>query len=143
MDKNITSNPRTRMNKLSIKKFIPGIAWFFIVLCLMCLPGDDIPTVDWLNRISFDKMVHIGVFALLAILLCWPFYKSGFTSPERIRYFIKISLAVSIWGLTMEFIQKYFIPGRSFDLLDWAADSMGAIVAYWFCSKMFMKTAKP
>ena len=130
------------MKKLSFKKFIPGIAWFFIVLIIMCTPGDEIPTVDWLNRISFDKVVHIGVFTLLAILFCWPFNRSDFNTKERLHYFIKVCIAVSIWGLTIEFIQKYFIPGRSFDLLDWAADSLGALIAYWLCRKFFLRESR-
>ena len=117
---------------------MPGIAWFFVVLFIMCLPGEEIPTVDWLNRISFDKLVHIAVFGLLAVLFCWPFNKSGLSRRERLQYFIKISMAVSIWGLAIEFIQKFFIPGRSFDLLDWAADSIGALLAYWFCRRAFV-----
>jgi VanZ family protein len=33
-------------------------------------------------------------------------------------------------GLTTEFIQKYLVPGRNFDLLDWAADSLGAFTTF-------------
>ncbi len=125
--------------KISLKKFIPGIAWFFIVLYIMCLPGSDIPSANWLSSIYFDKWVHVGVFALLVLLLCWPFYKSDFNKRERLQYFIKIAIAASIWGLTIEFIQKYFVAGREFDLLDWAADSLGALIAFWFCRKKLIK----
>jgi VanZ family protein len=122
---------------MSFKKFIPGIAWFFFVLVLMCLPGKDIPNIE---VVYFDKLVHTGVFGLLAILFCWPFYNSTFNNKERLQYFIKIAFAVSLWGLTTEFIQKYFISGRAFDLRDWAADSIGALIAYLFCKKVFTKT---
>lgn len=124
--------------KISFKKFIPGIAWFFVVLFLTCLPGKDIPQINWLENINFDKVVHIGVFGLLTVLFCWPFYNSSFNKTERLQYFIKIAIATSVWGLTIEFIQKYFIPGRNYDLLDWAADSFGALIAYWFCRKRFI-----
>ncbi len=126
--------------KISFKKFIPGIAWFFIVLVLMCLPGKEIPKIDWLMGINFDKVVHIGVFGLLTGLFCWPFYKSNISKKERLQYFIRIAIATSIWGITTEFIQRFFIPGRSFDLLDWVADSIGALIAFWFCSKKFIKS---
>jgi VanZ family protein len=125
--------------KISFKKFIPGIAWFFIVLIIMCLPGTDIPEIEWLSGINFDKLVHIGTFGLLVILFCWPFYNSTFNNKERLQYFIKIAFAVSVWGLTTEFIQKYFISGRAFDLMDWAADSFGALIAYLFCKKVLLK----
>ncbi|MDQ6755566.1 MAG: VanZ family protein [Bacteroidota bacterium] len=130
------------MQKISFKKFLPGIAWFFIVLYLTCLPGNDLPKIGWLTKIIFfDKWVHIGLFGMLMFLFCFPFYRSSFTAKERLYYFIKIAIAVSVWGLTIEFIQKYFVPGRSFDLLDWFADSLGAAIAYWFCSKKFRNDA--
>lgn len=131
------------MKKLSFKKFIPGIAWFFLVLYVMCLPGKDIPQINWLANINFDKLVHIGTFGLLCILFCWPFYYSSFSNKKRIQYFIKIAIATSIWGLTIEFIQKYLVTGRDFDLIDWAADSIGALIAFWFCKRKFIKPNAP
>ena len=125
--------------KLSFKKFIPGIAWFFVVLVLICLPGKDIPKIGWLTSINFDKAVHVGVFGLLTVLFCWPLYKSDVKTNDRINYFIKIAIATSLWGLATEFIQKFWIPSRSFDLFDWAADSLGALLAWWFCRKKFSK----
>ena len=129
------------MQKISIKKFLPGIAWFFILLVLVCLPGRDIPKAGWLDILYFDKWVHTGLFCGLTVLFCWPFYTSGFSTKARINYFIKIAIATSIWGLTTEFIQKFYIVGRNFDLLDWAADSLGALIALWFCSRKFIKSS--
>ena len=129
------------MQKISIRKFLPGIAWFFVVLVLTTLPGSDIPKAKWLEKIYFDKWVHIGMFGGLTFLFCWPFYKSGFTSGQRLYYFLKIAMAVSIWGLAIEFIQRFYIVGRSFDILDWAADSFGALIALLFCKKWFIKTS--
>ena len=129
------------MKKLSFIKFIPGIAWFFIVLYLMCLPGDEIPSESWMTKIYFDKWAHAGVFGLMVLLFCWPFYKSDFNRKQRLQYFLKITIAACIWGLAVEFIQNFFISGREYDLLDWAADSVGAIIALWFCSKILSTDA--
>ncbi len=121
------------MKKIPFRKFLPGIAWFFIVLVLTCLPGNDIPKIGWLENLNFDKWVHAGMFGGLTFLFSFPFFKSGFSNIERLHYFIRIAIAASIWGLTIEFIQKYFVINRDFDLLDWAADSAGALIALWFC----------
>ncbi len=129
------------MQKIPIRKFLPGVAWFFIVLILTCLPGSDIPKVGWLDKIYFDKWVHIGMFGGLTFLFCWPFNKSHYSAQERFNYFIKIAMAASIWGLTIEFMQRYFITSRSFDLLDWAADSFGALIALWLSKKIFIKSS--
>ncbi len=133
------NNQPTRFKKSHIKKFIPGIAWFFLVLILICLPGSDIPTVDtWLNEIYFDKWVHFGLFAVLTFLFIYPFTKLALSQKEKNNTAIKIAIAACIWALTTEFIQKYFIPDRSFDLLDWLADSLGVITAYIFCKKKYL-----
>ncbi len=119
---------------IPLKKIIPGIAWFFLVLFLICLPGNEFPKdIEWLDKIYFDKFVHIGLFGILTFLWMMPFVKSNINNKSKIQVILKIAFAVSIWGLTTEFIQKFFIPFRAFDLWDWAADSVGVLMAwlYW------------
>ena len=117
---------------------MPGIAWFFVVLVLTCLPGKDLPKMEWLEKINFDKWVHAGMFGGLTFLFCFPFYKSYFSNTEKLHYFVKIAIASSIWGLAIEFIQKFYVIGRSFDLWDWAADSIGSLFAFLICKKIFI-----
>jgi VanZ family protein len=128
-------------HRLSLYKFFPAIAWFIVVMFLLCLPGKFIPKIAWLNDIYFDKWVHAGLFGLLTLLFCLPFHKSPFGSSHRIYYFIKIAVASSIWGLAMEFVQKFLITGRTFDLLDWAADSVGCFLAFLIARKYFKTSA--
>lgn len=127
--------------KISFKKFIPGIAWFFVVLILIWMPGNDIPKSEFLFKIDFDKFVHAGIFGLLAVLFCWPFYKIAIPRKKKIHYFIIIALLTSVFGYGTELIQKYWAEGRSYDLMDWLADSTGALGAYIFCSRYFTKDA--
>ena len=80
------------LKMISIKKFIPGIAWFFLVLILICLPGDDLPkTDDWMSAIYFDKWVHIGLFSILAFLFMMPICKSALTLKSKWEIVIKIA----------------------------------------------------
>ncbi len=124
---------RSSPPSLGIKKFIPGIAWFFLVLILICLPGSDIPSVnDWLGKIYFDKWVHTGLFAVLAFLFMLPFFRSSLDTRGKWHIIIRIGLATCLWGLATEFIQKFFVTGRQFDWFDWAADSLGALLALLF-----------
>jgi hypothetical protein len=128
----------TQNKSLSIIKFIPGIAWFLFVLVLICLPGKDVPEEPgWLNIPNFDKIVHAGLFGGIVFWFCMPFKKSIISKPEKINLFIKIVMVTIVWGITTEFIQKFFIEGRQFDLLDWAADSAGASIAFFVCRKFF------
>jgi VanZ family protein len=129
-------NPSKRS---SVKRFIPGIAWFFLVLFLICLPASDIPPVEnWLNYIYFDKWVHIGLFSILPFLFIYPVSKLDLTITVKKNTAIKIALAACTWALATEFIQRFFIPGRSFDMFDWAADSFGILVAFTWCWKKYL-----
>ena len=122
-----------------LKKNLPGIAWFFLVLILICLPGDDLPHPQgWMYAIFFDKWVHIGMFGMLAFLFMRPVGLSSVTDQQKKMLFFKIMLAAITWGITTEFIQKFFIAGRSFDLIDWAADSAGIILARLVAGKLYL-----
>lgn len=123
--------------KIPFKKFLPGIAWFFIVAALTLMPGSDIPKIDWMDKIkNFDKIVHAGLFGGLTFLFSLPYFKSGYSFAQKRIHLIRISIAVIIWGITTELIQKFYIPGRDFDFLDWVADSTGVLIAYWICIKI-------
>ena len=128
------NNKETPDKALHIKKFIPGIAWFFLILILVCIPGYDLPKVDkWLIEINFDKMVHVGLFTVLAYLFILQLAKSSLPLAEKWHYAVKITLAAAVYGLITELVQKFYIPGRSFNLTDFAADAFGGIIALVYC----------
>ena len=134
-------NTVNALNKPGFKKFIPGICWFIFVMFLLFLPGSNLPSVGgWFNTVYFDKWVHAGLFAILAFLFMYPYIRSALPAKERWFYVIRIALATSVWGITSELIQKYFVPGRYFDLLDWAADSFGGLVALIFSKIRFFSS---
>ena len=123
--------------EVRVINFLPGIAWFLLVLILICLPGKDVPKDEFLDSINFDKIVHSGLFGGIVFFFCMPFKKADYSKQAKLHLFIKITLATCVWGITTEFIQRYFIPGRQFDLFDWAADSFGAVVAFFVSLKFF------
>jgi glycopeptide antibiotics resistance protein len=115
---------------IGVKKFIPGIAWFFLTLIAISIPGYDLPKMGaWFEQISFDKLIHTGLFGMLAVLLMYPFSVTALAKKHKLNWYIKIALATIIWGLAAELIQKYFIPRRSFDIVDFIANSLGALLA--------------
>jgi len=44
-----------------------------------------------------------------------------------------------VYGTIMEFVQKYWIPNRSFEILDIAADSVGCLLAYLYSRRRFLQ----
>ncbi|MES2331953.1 MAG: VanZ family protein [Bacteroidota bacterium] len=124
---------------MSINRFIPAIAWFILLLILLCLPGSTIPKYPWLATIHFDKWVHISLFFILCFLFCRPFRNSNQTNEQRKKWFVWILLSGILYGTIMEFVQKYWIPNRSFEVWDIAADSVGCLLAYWYSSRKFLQ----
>ena len=122
------------MNSIPFKKFIPAILWFLLVLFLICLPGQEFPEIDgwsaWMEKIHFDKWIHAGMFGTMMILFAFPFRSADLHEEKKKSIYLLIAVLTSIWGLATECIQLY-IPFRSFDLLDWAADSFGSIIALY------------
>jgi VanZ family protein len=126
------------LKNIPFSKIIPGIIWFFLVLILIALPQQNIPEVDdWYHQIYIDKWIHAGIFGVLAFLFMWPFLKSASDSNKKV--FFIIALLASIWGYLTECIQ-IFVPGRSYDLLDWLADSTGVLIVLLF---ILRKISKP
>jgi VanZ family protein len=127
---------QSSLSDIGIKKFAPAIVCFIAVFILVTLPGDTLPsTNEWLEISFFDKWVHTIMFALLTFLFLLPITQSSLYSQQKRHYFIRICLSVCIWGLTTEFIQKFYVPTREFDLLDWAADSAGVLISFLYTRK--------
>ena len=112
---------------MKVISFLPAIIWFIISFILLTLPGNDLPHEGFFNLPNFDKYVHFGMFFLLTALFCFPFIKSKTGYLSLFRLFNKIALYVILYGISMEFVQKYFAVGRSFDLFDILFDSLGSI----------------
>lgn len=127
---------------ISFTRFIPGIIWFFIVLFLISLPKEDVPEPEgwwgWMKKIYVDKWVHTIIFCILAWLFMRPFLRSSLDTKLKWQYVIRISIAVCAWGGATELIQL-FVPGRTCDLLDFIADSLGAIIALFISRRIYFR----
>lgn len=115
---------------------IIALVYFIITVMLLTLPGSDFPKEDFLTKIYFDKWVHIGMFTLLVFL--WNWWLTGGKQPASFKRFIIAGTAAFIYGILMEFVQKYWIPGRSFDITDMIADGVGCVMGL-LASKYFLR----
>ena len=121
--------------------FLAATTWFIISTVLFTLPGTDFPTEDWLDKIYFDKWVHIGIFCVMVVLwgLAWKSLKRSQVNQNLVKAFWTIAIIFIGYGVAIEFIQKYFIPFRSFDFTDMIADAVGATLGAWYCTKRYIK----
>ena len=130
----------TSLSDIGLKKFAPAIVFFIVVIILVCLPGEALPKEhDWMSIAYVDKWVHTAMFGIMTFLFLLPVGHSTLYRQQRRHYFIRIGLSAVIWGLTTEYIQGFYIPTRSFDLYDWAADSLGVLIAFIYCRRFHQR----
>lgn len=133
------------MKRFSFWLFIPGTVWFVIVLMLICMPQQNIPEPEgwgeWLKKMQVDKMIHAGMFGILSFLFMMPLRKSDQEMEVRRKWYFIIAFATICWGLGTECIQ-IALPPRTFDWLDWAADSAGVLIMWMISKKYLMSTAQ-
>ena len=102
-----------------------ALTWSLITTVLLCLPGSVLPKESWFDKIWLDKWIHIGLFSIMTILWCWVTTR---ITGKNIRFFVQIAFYFLLYGIAMEFVQKYFIPNRSFDFKDMIADAVGIVI---------------
>jgi len=121
-------HPRIR---LFLSHRLPAIAWTIFIFILLSLPGKMLPDENQLSIPGIDKLVHISLFGFFVFL--WSLYyafKQKRAGYSYRRYLI-IAVVACIYGTAMEYVQKYFIPNRDFDLYDILADIIGAAAGYF------------
>lgn len=116
--------------KKSIRVF--AFLWLLFISILFFLPGSALPNDGFFSLPYFDKYVHAGFFAVL--LFSWRFF---FDADKRFTW-ILFGLAFC-YGLTVEVIQHYLVVNRSFDLLDVAADMLGAAAGLIVWTSRYIK----
>lgn len=121
---------------MKFRHFFPGLSLFIIVTVLLCLPGSDLPGGWFSAHIpQFDKLVHIGLFTALCLSISYPIRYSNQDKTRQRQYLLLIALGGIVYGTVMELVQKYWVTGRSFEIYDILADSMGCLLALGICIK--------
>ena len=122
--------------KIQIKSFLPAIGGLVFATLLFCLPGDEIPDAGWLDDLQLDKVVHIGLFTMLVFLWCLPMQSRFHEKRQLNKAHLWVALAFAAYGIVIEFIQRDFIPYRSFDFFDIVADVVGCVIGWIAARKL-------
>ena len=97
-------------------------AWACLIFVLSSIPGRNLPRIELMTH---DKLLHATVYSVLGGLC---FLALRATVPIGTGRLIALAvLLAALYGLSDEFHQL-FVPGRSADLRDAAADTAGALV---------------
>lgn len=87
-----------------------------LIIIAVLIPGSNLPSV---NIVGFDKIVHVGLFGLWALAVRYDFDAPNFK-------FAMVLLAGIGFSVMTEVLQL-MVEGRSFDVFDMVADTIGLI----------------
>lgn len=127
------------VNRILSKPFA-AIAWTILIQVLLCLPGKSLPTGGVFELPQLDKIIHFTLFGGCVAIWCYFFYLKGTPQGRLKTIFFIIYLLVSANGIILEFVQRDYIPNRSFDLADIIADVIAASIGYGICNIKLLKT---
>lgn len=116
--------------------YIPALIWAILIYVLLTLPGKDFEDSSLSKIPNFDKIVHMGLFGAMVFWLCLPLTKRY---GPRASILAWLTVSVIIYGIAMEYVQKYFTTDRSFDVTDMIADAAGAVLGY-FCIRFIFRS---
>lgn len=124
---------------LEIKYFIPLIVWAVIIFISSSIEGPSLPPLDvW----SADKLIHCGVYAVLAFTALRAFEHAGDVRNKHTRWVMGWSIIFCLaYGASDEMHQS-FVTGRHASVLDFLADSAGvlAVHLYFYFRKSLKQT---
>ena len=107
--------------------YIP-LSWTILLLVLLLMPGSSIPTTNVYAIPNIDKVAHFILFG--GLIFWWGVYFRSRIENGRwsVRVWTLIFYAIML-GAVIECVQLAFIPNRDFDLVDIAANSLGALIS--------------
>lgn len=110
--------------KRQLLRTIPAIIWGSLILVASITSSNSVPSA---NIPHLDKVVHFTLYFILCILIIF-----ATTSKQGLVPLMIIVIAVlssGIFGIVMEYLQEVMKQGRSAELLDAVANTLGAIMA--------------
>ncbi|HEX2189820.1 MAG TPA: VanZ family protein [Longimicrobiaceae bacterium] len=102
--------------------WVPAVLWAAAIFVVSARPSVSIPSFR-----GADKLLHFGAYALLGFLLAHGAAASG----------LRPGWAVALgwlYGASDE-LHQGFVPGRSMDPADWAADALGVLAGVFAYSR--------
>jgi len=97
-------------------RWAPVVLWAAAILAVSSIPGRHLHIPD-----GTDKIGHVGEYLVLGALLA-----RSLGARAALRLLLAAWIGMAVFGALDE-LHQYFIPGRTPDVMDWAADAAGAV----------------
>lgn len=111
------------------RTLVIAILWTVLILVACFIPGNEVPKV---KIFQFDKLVHIALFAGGSCLWTLGLYKH---ERKQIAIRMWILFFCVVLGVLVELLQSSsWVQGRSGDVWDAVADTIGVIAGIYFAN---------
>ncbi len=98
-----------------------------IITLSSLLPGDSLSNSPFSVIPHIDKYIHIVMYFLGMISIGLAYAKRW---AEKKKQFFIVACLLLLYSGSLEGIQEYVIPGRSFELFDIIANFIGTLLGY-------------
>ena len=112
-----------------------------LVYCLAIFVQSSFPATEHIPEFDFsDKLLHAGAYAVLGMLL-YRAFDAMHKRPSTVSLVLVSIFLTALYGAGDE-VHQYFVPARSAEFLDFAADTVGGIIGVTMAAAFF-KNRKP
>ena len=118
----------------------PALSWFLLAgYGLLIFIQSSLPSIDMGTDLpGMDKVLHLGAYTLMAVLACRAFATLTCINSVSALFVAGFTFAL-LFGLSDEWHQS-FVPSRTADAWDLAADGLGAFLGAGLASLRYRVT---
>lgn len=108
--------------------YLPALLWALFILFMTLTPGKYIPPLDLWGFVNFDKVIHLGVFMVLMLLVLFAFVRHDQRRTFHLPFLLTAFLICLSYGMLIEIIQGTLLVDRAFELTDALANAAGCLL---------------
>lgn len=105
---------------------------YLLSVCLLCFLNlafpDEMDIPHFILGIPVDKIVHFMMFLPYPLLATFFFSVTKSGIHLKFRKYVSVFLTGIVFAALTELIQKYLLPARDGDILDFLADFFGLVI---------------
>lgn len=114
----------------TIPPYLPSALVFLAIIYLTCFP-DPIPDSSIPMFPGADKVVHAIMFGGMFAALAFDYKRNKRQHSLTLNSMIYFAIFAIVYGGVIEITQQLMNIGRSGDIFDFIADTIGVVLAYF------------
>lgn len=114
---------------MKILQYLKSILWALLTLALGIIPGSSLRKVGSIPIPHFDKVVHFILFCILTLFLLYETANRNGNKALSLKTKTTIAASAIGYGALLEIIQHLLVAGRTGNILDILANSLGVFSA--------------